>query len=74
MKNITNKTPVYIEKDLKTVHCGFIIKTEDKNGNEIHVADNHVDKLKFPFYTFGAAKLWLELAGKLRAITGEEKL
>lgn len=63
-------TEIFITKNLKTFFCGNIIAGKDKFGNDRFVADNTTDELKFPFYTFGAAKFWLEICAMVR---GKEK-
>lgn len=63
-------TEIFITKNLKTFSCGKIIPVKDKFGNDRFIADNTTDELTFPFYTFNAAKFWLEICAMVR---GKEK-
>lgn len=68
MKTNSNKEHVYITKNLRTVHCGDIVESEDIFGNPRFAAINLIDHDTTTFWTKGGAKLHLELSGMLRAI------
>lgn len=59
-------TRVTITKDLKTLHCGDIVESQDIYGNDRFAAINVIDHDTYTFWTKGGAKLWLEMCGMLR--------